>query len=163
MKLHAFFFLRMVGATALLLPLHSPAQQAPAHPSQAASQPGTYWSDQKILDTVNAVRHFNHLARDLVGPSVRSPLRKFSTGEKIELVLSWDESARHFVEQQCSRGQLECINAEYDATMTERALHGAVIALRATVKEAVERMEQPPKETFDPARQHIFRRIASPE
>src|ERR1700735_2790542 len=31
------------------------AQQTPAHPSQATSQPGTYWSDQKLLDTVNTV------------------------------------------------------------------------------------------------------------
>ena len=30
-------------------------QQSTAHPNQATSQPGTYWSDQKILDTVNAV------------------------------------------------------------------------------------------------------------
>jgi peptidoglycan/xylan/chitin deacetylase (PgdA/CDA1 family) len=36
-------------------PLTLPAQQPATHPSQAASQPGTYWSDQKIIDTVNAV------------------------------------------------------------------------------------------------------------
>src|ERR1700678_2325633 len=109
------------------------------------------------------MRRLNHLARDLIRPSMRSTLRQFGTREKIEFVLSRDESPRHFVEQQCSRGQQKCIDAEYDATMTERALDGAVIALRATVKEAVERMKQPPEQAFDTPRQHIFGRIVAPE
>ena len=46
---------KFIPFTLLLGAVHLAAQQTPAHPSQATSQPGTYWSDEKILDTVHAV------------------------------------------------------------------------------------------------------------
>src|SRR5580698_3987587 len=109
------------------------------------------------------MRHLNHLACDLVGTGVRCALRQFGAREKIELVLSWNESPRHFVEQQYSRGQQSHINGEYDPTMAQCAFYCSVISLRATVKKAVERMEQPPEEAFDTTRQHIFGRIVPSE
>ena len=43
------------GGMAILCPFPIHGQEPVAKPSQAVSQPGTYWSDDKILSTVNAV------------------------------------------------------------------------------------------------------------
>jgi peptidoglycan/xylan/chitin deacetylase (PgdA/CDA1 family) len=47
--------LRIVPVFLLLSATGLAAQQGAPRPSQAKSQPGTYWSDEKIEDTVNAV------------------------------------------------------------------------------------------------------------
>jgi peptidoglycan/xylan/chitin deacetylase (PgdA/CDA1 family) len=46
---------KYLACALLLSALHLCAQRSPTRPSQETSQPGTFWSDEKLLDTVNAV------------------------------------------------------------------------------------------------------------
>jgi peptidoglycan-N-acetylglucosamine deacetylase len=46
---------QLLCLTCLFSAIHSPAQTRHPGESQATTQPGTLWSDEKILDTVNAV------------------------------------------------------------------------------------------------------------
>jgi peptidoglycan/xylan/chitin deacetylase (PgdA/CDA1 family) len=59
------------------------AQQAPAHPSQAVSQPGTYWTDEKILSTVNAVA---------MGPSLQP--KTWPNGARVAVMLTFDDDTQ---------------------------------------------------------------------
>src|ERR1700723_1530961 len=62
------------------------AQQSPARPSQATSQPGTYWSDQKILDTVNAVA---------MGPKLLP--ESWPNGARVAVMLTFDDDTQSFL------------------------------------------------------------------
>jgi peptidoglycan/xylan/chitin deacetylase (PgdA/CDA1 family) len=68
-----------VGLSAI--PMH--AQQTPAHPSQATSQPGTYWSDQRILETVNAVA---------MGPKLLP--KSWPNGARVAVMLTFDDDTQ---------------------------------------------------------------------
>jgi peptidoglycan-N-acetylglucosamine deacetylase len=63
-----------------------PAQQSPVRPSQATSQPGTYWSDQKILDTVNAVA---------MGPKLLP--KSWPNGARVAVMLTFDDDTQSFL------------------------------------------------------------------
>jgi len=115
------------------------------------------------FDTIHTVRHVDHPACHRVGTGVRSTFGQLGPGEKIEFVLRWNESSRHFVEQQCGRGQQNRIYGEHDSPVTECAPHRTVIVLRTSFKEAIKRMKQPAERAFDAARQHIFGRIVPSE
>ncbi len=62
---------------------HLSAQQTPAHPSQAVSQPGTYWSDQKLLETVNAVS---------MGPKLQP--KSWPSGARVAVLLTFDDDTQ---------------------------------------------------------------------
>ena len=62
------------------------AQQNPSRPSQATSQPGTYWSDQKILDTVNAVA---------MGPKLLP--ESWPNGARVAVMLTFDDDTQSFL------------------------------------------------------------------
>ena len=62
------------------------AQQSPARPSQATSQPGTFWSDQKILDTVNAVA---------MGPKLLP--ETWPNGARVAVMLTFDDDTQSFL------------------------------------------------------------------
>jgi peptidoglycan/xylan/chitin deacetylase (PgdA/CDA1 family) len=59
------------------------AQQPPAHPSQAVSQPGTYWTDEKILSTVNAVA---------MGPKLKP--KSWPNGARVAVLLTFDDDTQ---------------------------------------------------------------------
>ncbi len=67
----------------MLLPLDLQSQQTASHPSQATSQPGTYWSDQKILDTVNAVA---------MGPKLLP--KSWPNGARVAVMLTFDDDTQ---------------------------------------------------------------------
>jgi peptidoglycan/xylan/chitin deacetylase (PgdA/CDA1 family) len=75
--------LALTGAAAMLLPLDLQSQQTASHPSQATSQPGTYWSDQKILDTVNAVA---------MGPKLLP--KSWPNGARVAVMLTFDDDTQ---------------------------------------------------------------------
>jgi peptidoglycan-N-acetylglucosamine deacetylase len=77
-RVAAFF-----GIAALLCLLHLHAQQPPAHPSQAVSQPGTYWTDEKILSTVNAVA---------MGPTLKP--KSWPNGARVAVLLTFDDDTQ---------------------------------------------------------------------
>jgi peptidoglycan/xylan/chitin deacetylase (PgdA/CDA1 family) len=59
------------------------AQQTTGHPTQEASQPGTYWSDQKIQDTVNAVA---------MGPTLLP--KSWPNGARVAVLLTFDDDTQ---------------------------------------------------------------------
>jgi peptidoglycan/xylan/chitin deacetylase (PgdA/CDA1 family) len=63
--------------------LNAQAQAGSPRPSQAASQPGTYWSDQKFLDTVNAVA---------VGPMLKP--KSWPDGARVAVLLTFDDDTQ---------------------------------------------------------------------
>jgi peptidoglycan/xylan/chitin deacetylase (PgdA/CDA1 family) len=71
---------------ALLCSSSMVAQQPPAHPAQAASQPGTFWSDQKLLDTVNAVA---------MGPKLLP--KSWPNGARVAVLLTFDDDTQSFL------------------------------------------------------------------
>jgi peptidoglycan/xylan/chitin deacetylase (PgdA/CDA1 family) len=78
--------LSVLVAFLLLCTTCLPAQQSPARPSQATSQPGTYWSDQKILDTVNAVA---------MGPKLLPA--SWPNGARVAVMLTFDDDTQSFL------------------------------------------------------------------
>src|SRR5580692_3356810 len=75
--------LSVLVAFLLLCTTCLPAQQSPARPSQATSQPGTYWSDQKILDTVNALA---------MGPKLLPA--SWPNGARVAVMLTFDDDTQ---------------------------------------------------------------------
>ncbi len=59
------------------------AQQPPVKPTQAQTQPGTFWSDEKILDTVHAVA---------MGPSLKP--KSWPNGARMVVLLTFDDDTQ---------------------------------------------------------------------
>jgi peptidoglycan-N-acetylglucosamine deacetylase len=68
---------------ALLLHSRVEAQQTQSKPSQAVSQPGTYWSDDKIFATVNAVA---------MGPKLKP--KSWPNGARVAVMLTFDDDTQ---------------------------------------------------------------------
>jgi len=71
-----------VSAIALVSATRLPAQQ-PTRNSQAATQPGTYWSDEKLLETVNAVA---------MGPRLLP--KAWPEGARVAVLLTFDDDTQ---------------------------------------------------------------------
>jgi len=76
----------LLAFAASLLGSSLPAQQPPPKPSQAVSQPGTYWSDEKLLDTVNAVA---------MGPKLKP--KSWPNGARVAVLLTFDDDTQSFM------------------------------------------------------------------
>src|SRR5579863_7578117 len=72
-----------VVVTALATFSTAHAQQTQAKPSQAQSQPGTFWDDEKIFDTVNAVA---------MGPKLKP--RSWPNGARVAVMLTFDDDTQ---------------------------------------------------------------------
>lgn len=56
------------------------------HPKQAVSQPGTFWDDQKLLDTVHAVA---------MGPKLKP--KSWPNGARVAVMLTFDDDTQSFL------------------------------------------------------------------
>jgi peptidoglycan/xylan/chitin deacetylase (PgdA/CDA1 family) len=71
------------AASALLAHFGAWAQQPAPRPSQLVSQPGTFWSDPKILATVNAVA---------MGPTLKP--KSWPNGARVAVMLTFDDDTQ---------------------------------------------------------------------
>jgi peptidoglycan-N-acetylglucosamine deacetylase len=72
-----------VGFVTLAANLAVGAQQPPAKPAQVVSQPGTHWTDEKILSTVNAVA---------MGPKLKP--KTWPNGARVVVLLTFDDDTQ---------------------------------------------------------------------
>jgi peptidoglycan-N-acetylglucosamine deacetylase len=73
----------IVGVVALAASLHAGAQQSGGKQPQAQSQPGTYWTDDKLLATVNAVA---------MGPKLKPA--SWPHGARVAVLLTFDDDTQ---------------------------------------------------------------------
>ena len=99
-------------SAALLLLGAQLSAQTPAHQSQAESQPGTFWSDEKLLDTVNAVA---------MGPKLRA--KSWPNGARVAVMLTFDDDTQSFLLRDGNTEQTALSAPDYGAqTGTPRLL-----------------------------------------
>ncbi len=102
---------------------------------------------------------FAHLADHLVGTLQRRAFRHLHAADQVELILRRNKAARHGVEHKARARQQQHVDAEHRAATTQRFADQPFVAVRAAVKETVERTEQPAEQAIDNARRDIFRRM----
>src|SRR5262249_26960554 len=115
------------------------------------------------VDTFHRMRKLDDLARDLVGTLERSAFGKLGARKQIQLVLRRNKAAGHVMKQHRGYRKQCGVDDKHCSAPLERLLDRELVTLRRTVKEAIERPEQPAEKLVDHPRDHVVVAAVLPE